>query len=58
MKITVLQKMIFNKVQSQLIDKDMSSILTKFAVLCQQINEDLCLNQASQYQQLNAQQNS
>ena len=27
----------------------MSLILAKFAALCQQINEDLCLNQASCY---------
>ena len=56
-KIIILQKMIFNKVQNQLIDRNMLSILTEFAVLCQWIDEDLCLNQISWYQQLNAQQN-
>ena len=48
-KITALQRAISNKVQSQLIDRDMSSILVEFVVLCQQINEDLHLNQASWY---------
>ena len=55
-KIVILQRTIFNEVQSQLIDRDMSSTLTKFVILCQQINEDLCLNQVSQYRQSNIQQ--
>ena len=54
-KITVLQKMIFNEVQSQLIDRDMLLILMKFAALCQKIDEDFHLNQASWYRQSNTQ---
>ena len=34
----------------------MSSTLTEFVILCQQINEDFCLNQVSQYKQSNTQQ--
>ena len=58
MKIAALWKMIFNEVWNQLIDRNMSSILIKFAVLYQQINKNLHLNQASWYQQSNIQQNS
>ena len=46
-KIAVLWKVIFNKVWSQLIDRDISLTLTEFAALCQQINEDFHFNQAS-----------
>ena len=48
-KITALQRAIFNEVQSQLINKNMLSTFAEFVILCQQINEDLCLNQASWY---------
>ena len=56
MKIITLQKAIFNEVQNQLMSRNMSLILVKFAILCQQINKDLHFNQASQYRQLNTQQ--
>ena len=57
MKIITLWRTIFNEVQSQLIDRDMLSTLTEFIVLCQWIDEDFYLNQASWYQQSNAQWN-
>ena len=49
MKIAALQKVIFNKVQSQLLNKNMLSTLIKFVILCQWINKDFHLNQVSQY---------
>ena len=54
-KIAALQRTIFNEIWSQLMSRNMSSILTKFVILCQWINEDLHLNQVSWYKQLNAQ---
>jgi hypothetical protein len=49
MKIAILWRTIFNKVWSQLMNKNMSSIFVKFIVLYQWIDEDLYLNQASWY---------
>ena len=54
-KIAALRRAISNEVRSQLVGRDMPPTLAEFAALCQRIDEDLRLNQASRYRQSNAQ---
>ncbi len=54
-KIAALRRAISNEVRGQLVGRELPPTLSGFASLCQRIDEDLRLNQASRYKSPNAQ---